>query len=584
MSISSSKTTPTSNANDYKDQGGGDPENMVDIESGLPTEEEEKTADEILAEEVKTLPMKQLFPAFSAVALTMLKAAMDNSIVSTALPKIGTDFEGSNRVELVFICYVITFNAFQGLWARCANVFGRKFTVFLVIALFDLGSILSGASTSMNMFLGCRALTGMGAGGIFSISGIIIADIVSIRDRGKFHGFISAVFATAALVGPVVGGAFVDRVSWRWCFYIQIALAVITLPALALTIKLPRPKGNMWEKLATIDWAGTFFMAAATVFLLLPTNLGGNLYPWGSTLVITLYALAVPTIAAFLYVEANYAKQPIVPPYLWRNRNVVTLFCINIFMGMTFWTLIFYLPIYFQIIEHETATAAGVTMITLEAGIFISSNICGVLLSKYGRFRPFITIGSAVGAIGIGLCLVLANTSSKAVHVSVLLVCGLGLGPLFPCLIVALQASVERKDLATVSALHNFFRMSGSGFGVAINGALFQNQLRNALERSNVPKEFVAMAVSSARRIVEIPVEYRGFVEGVYLDSMRTVFKATIPMVLIMFLLTFNLKHVRLNSKPVKQITEPKSDGTTAASNVEIKVDEKGHELGDQKP
>jgi MFS family permease len=222
-------------------------------------------------------------------------------------------------------------------------------------------------------------------------------------------------------------------------------------------------------------------------------------------------------------------------------------------------------------------------MITLEAGIFISSNICGILLSKYGRFRPFITVGSGVGAIGIGLCLVLANTSSKAVHVGVLLICGLGLGPLFPCLIVALQASVERKDLATVSALHNFFRMSGSGFGVAINGALFQNQLRNALERSDVPKEFVAMAVSSARRIVELPVEYRGFVEGVYLDSMRTVFKATIPMVLIMFLLTFNLKHVRLNSKPVKQITEPESDGAAAASNVEIIVDEKRHEPGNQK-
>ncbi|KAG0240117.1 major facilitator superfamily domain-containing protein [Mortierella sp. GBAus27b] len=533
---------------DGKDHEKVDSGSLGDIESGLPAQEE-KTEDQILAQEVQTLPMRQLVPAFIGVALSMFMAAFDNSIVSTALPKIGTDFAASNRVELVFTCYVITFNAFQGLWGRCANIFGRKFTVFVVIAIFDLGSILSGASTSMNMFLGCRALTGMGAGGIFSLANIIIADLVSIRDRGKYQGFISAVFAISALIGPVTGGAFVDKVSWRWCFYIQIALGAITIPTLAITIKLPRPKGNMWQKLAAIDWAGTFFMASSTVFLLLPTNLGGNLYPWRSALVITLYALSLPSVAAFLYVEAKHAKQPIVPPYLWKNRNVATLLSINVFMGMTFWTLIFYLPIYFQIIEHETATAAGLTMIPLEAGIFISSNIFGYLLSRYGRFRTYTSLGSAVTVLGICLCLAIAAVSSKLAHVGALLVCGLGLGPMFPCLIVAIQASVERKDLATVSALHNFFRMTGSGIGVAINGALFQNQLKSALESSTVPEEFVQMAVSSAQRIVDIPVPYRSVVQGIYLDSMKTVFKATIPMAAIMFLLTFNLRHVSLSSR-----------------------------------
>ncbi|KAG0358055.1 major facilitator superfamily domain-containing protein [Gamsiella multidivaricata] len=529
-------------------KGNTDSRSIIDIESGVPVNEE-KTEEQILAQEVQTLPMKQLLPAFLGVALTMFMAALDNSIVSTALPKIGTEFAASNQVELVFTCYVITANAFQGLWGRCSNIFGRKPTVFVVVSIFVLGSILSGASRSMNMFLGCRALAGMGAGGIFSLSNIIIADLVSIRDRGKFQGFISAVFAISALVGPVMGGAFVDKVSWRWCFYIQVALGAITIPTMAIMLKLPRPKGDVWQKLVAIDWAGTFFMATTTVFLLLPTNLGGNMYPWKSPLIITLYVLAIPSIAAFLYVEAYYAKHPIVPSYLWKNRNVVTLFGLNVFMGMTFWTLIFYLPIYFQIIEHETATAAGLTMIPLEAGIFISSNIAGVLVSKFGKYRPYVFTGTGISVVGIGLCLVLANTSSKAIHVVVLLVCGLGIGQLFPCLIVAIQASVERQDLATVSALHNFFRMTGSGFGVAINGALFQNQLKSSLDRSNVPAEYVEMAVSSAQRIVNIPIEFRGEVEGIYLNSMKTVFKATIPMAAIMFLLTFNLRHIRLNSK-----------------------------------
>ncbi|KAG0198434.1 hypothetical protein BGX28_008162 [Mortierella sp. GBA30] len=520
----------------------------VDPESQMPVVKEQ-TADEILAQVVETLPMRQLAPAFLGVAMAMFMAALDNSIVSTALPRIGTEFTASNKVELVFTCYVITFNAFQGLYGKMSNVFGRKPTVFLAITVFIVGSILSGVAQSMNMFLACRALTGIGAGGIFSLSNIIIADLVSIRDRGKFQGAISAVFAISALVGPVMGGAFVDRVTWRWCFWIQVAFGVITVPTLAVMLRLPRPKGSIWEKVKGIDWLGTFFMAITAVFLLLPTNLGGNLYAWDSPLVITMYCLVVPSVLAFLYVEAKHADNPIVPPYLWKNRNVVTLLSINIFMGMTFWSLIFYMPMYFQIIEHETATNAGLTMIPLEAGIFISSNVAGILVSKFGKYRPYIFLGTGIAVVGIGLCLVLAETPYKVVQVVILFVCGLGIGQLFPCLIVAIQASVERKDLATVSALHNFFRSTGSGFGVAINGALFQNHLRSSLDVSGVPVVWAELAKSSAQKIVEIPLEYRGTVEDIYLESMKTVFKATIPMAAMMFLLTFRLQHVRLNVK-----------------------------------
>ncbi|KAF9939451.1 hypothetical protein BGZ75_006534 [Mortierella antarctica] len=528
-----------------------------DLESGIKKSAalEPMTAEQILSQKVETLPIRQLLPAFFSLALTMLMAALDLSIVSTALPRIGTHFSASNKTELVFTCYVIAFTAFQGLWGRCSNIFGRKPTVFAVIGIFVVGSVLSGFSTNINMFLGCRVITGMGAGGIFSLANIIIADLVSIRQRGRFQGMISSVFAVSALVGPVLGGVFVDRISWRWCFYIQVGLALITVPTLAVLLKLPKPTGDIWEKLGCIDWLGTLLMAITTTCLLLPTNLGGNLLAWNSPLIITMYSLVVPFAIVFLYVEAKHAKQPIVPAYLWRNRNVTTLFCINLFMGMTFYTLIFYLPIFFQIIQHETATAAGLNMIPLEAGIFIASNITGVLVSKFGKFRPYILFGTAIAVLGICLTLVLAHSPSRVVHIAALLICGLGIGPLFPCLIVAIQASVERKDLATVSALHNFFRMTGSGLGVAINGALFQNQLNRALaqasEMSGLPVEYAEIAKISAQRIMDIPLLYRGLVEDIYLESMKTVFKATIPMAALMFLLTLNMKHVRLNAKSV---------------------------------
>ncbi|KAG0230762.1 hypothetical protein BGW41_002398 [Actinomortierella wolfii] len=528
-------------------------------------EEQGETEQEILSKVVTTLPLRQLAPAFLGVALAMLMAALDNSIVSTALPKIGTEFKASNKVELVFTCYVITFNAFQGLYGRFSNVLGRKVTFFMAIAIFVLGSILSGVSRSIDMFLACRAVTGIGAGGIFSLSNIVIADLVSIRDRGKFQGFISAVFAISALTGPVLGGAFVDKVTWRWCFYIQAILAAITVPTLAITLKLPAPKGNIWSKLLRIDWLGTFFMAVLTVFILLPTNLGGNLFPWNSAAVITLYALVVPAIVAFLFVEARVAKEPIVPPYLWRNHNVVTLLTLNVFMGMTFWSLMFYLPIYFQIVEGETATSAGLTMIPLEAGIFISSNLCGWLVSRYGQYRPYILGGTSIACIGIGLCQVLISSNSKAVQVVILFFCGLGIGNLFPCLIVAIQASVERKDLATVSALHNYFRMTGSGFGVAICGALFHNQLHSKLVASAIPDDYANLARQSAQRIREIPDMYRGVVELLYLQSMRTVFWALIPMSGMMVLLTLLIRHVRLNAKNASDApTDPQKDDIEA--------------------
>ena len=199
--------------------------------------------------------------------------------------------------------------------------------------------------------------------------------------------------------------------------------------------------------------------------------------------------------------------------------------------------------------------------------MFISSNIAGILVSKYGKYRPYIFTGTGITVVGICLCLVLAETSSKVIHVVVLFVCGMGVGQLFPTLIVAIQASVERKDLATVSALHNFFRMTGSGFGVAINGALFQNNLNSGLESSGVPLDWANLAKSSAQKIaVDIPETYRGMVEEVYLDSMKTVFKATIPMAVMMFVLTFLIRHVRLNAKADPSIPEPERVDETAVA------------------
>ncbi|KAF9958304.1 hypothetical protein BGZ72_000616 [Mortierella alpina] len=471
----------------------------VDLENGIKKSATTApmTAEQILSQEVEMRPLRQLLPALSSVALMVFMVSLDLNILSVALPSIGTHFSAFNQIQLVFISYAISYNAFQ---------------------------VLSGFSANINMLIGCRAIAGIGA-------------------------------------GPVLGGVFVDRIGWRWCFYIEVGLGLITIPSMALLLKLPKPTGDIMEKLACIDWLGTLLMAITTICLLLPTNLGGNLFAWNSPLIIAMYSLVVPFAIAFLYVEAKHAKQPIVPAHLWRNRNVTTLLLIDLFMGMTFWTLLFYLPIYFQIIQHETATAAGLNMIPLEVGIFIASNISGVLISKLGRFRPNLLLGSATTVLGICLTLFLAHSPSRVLHIAALLICGLGLGALVPCQIVAIQASVERKDVATVSVLHNLLRMTGSGLGVAVNGALFQNQLTRALaqacEMSGLPVEYAQIAKISAQKIMSIPLLHRGLVESIYLDSMKTVFMATIPMAALMFLLTLNVKHVQLNPKTVPSDDNP---------------------------
>ncbi|KAF9584116.1 hypothetical protein BGW38_007520 [Lunasporangiospora selenospora] len=476
---------------------------------------------QIKGEQVAAISPRAAILLFIGLAMATFLASLDGTIIATALPKIASDFKAQSQMSWVATAYLLTYNAFQPLYGKFSDIFGRKVMILFAIFTFMIGSAGAGGATTMNMLIAFRAIQGLGGSGLLSIVLIIISDIFPLEQRPKYQSIIWSVFGISSVVGPLLGGVFVEQTTWRWCFLINLPLGVITIVSVLIFLRLPFERQAFKEQIARVDFLGTFLIIAAVICLLLPITWGGTEYAWNSAVIIVLFCIAALLIAALLWAEYR-ATEAVIPLRLFRNPTVSLIFGVNFLTGMGFLGVIFYSPIYFQVVKGVGATGSGLHLLPMVLGLVIASIGSGALLTKIPDYRIFIWIGTAMTAVGIGLFL--------------------------QTCMVAAQAAVEKRDMAVVTALCGFFNSIGGGIGIAICSALFNNHIKSKFEQFPEEVLYVIVQYNIAAEITNVqklPGDVKTFVIGAYVDTFQFIYKCITPIACAAFLLSLFIRKLR---------------------------------------
>jgi EmrB/QacA subfamily drug resistance transporter len=495
------------------------------------------------------LSHRQVMIVFSGLMLGMLLAALDQTIVATALPTIVATLHGEEHLSWVVSAYLLTSTATTPLYGKVSDLLGRKGVFQFAIVVFLIGSALSGLAHSMTELILFRAVQGLGAGGLIALAMAIVGDIVSPRQRGRYQGYFGAVFAVASIMGPLAGGLFTEHLSWRWVFYVNLPLGIVALAVTSVVLRLP------FQRLPhRIDYLGAALLMAGVTALLLVTVWGGSQYPWGSPLIIGLLLGGLALVGLFVWWERR-ASEPLLPPRLFRLDIFNVSSGISFLQAMSMFGAVIFLPFYLQIAHGVTPTVSGLLLTPLMGGMLAMSIISGRLITRTGRYRIFPIIGTLVMVAGMALLTFLgAKTSYVQLSVDLALL-GAGMGLVMQNTVLATQNAVERRDMGTATSALTFFRSLGGVFGTAFFGAIFVNRINAWLPRllpSNlrgVPHvQATAGGLNVSPAVVDkLPVAVRGAITGAMVHGMDTVFLVAVPFAVVTFVLAALLREVRLH-------------------------------------
>jgi len=506
---------------------------------------------------------------FGALMLAMFLAALDQTIVSTALPTIVSDLGGLEHLSWVVTAYLLASTASTPLWGKLGDMYGRKGIFQACIVIFLAGSALCGIAQNMPELIAFRAIQGIGGGGMMVLTQAIVGDVVPPRDRGRYQGFFGAVFGVTSVGGPLLGGLFVDHLSWRWVFYINLPIGIVALLVISSVLHLPR--SHLRHK---IDYLGTAVLAGIATSLVLMTSLGGVSYPWGSWQTYALAGIAVVLLVAFVPIERR-AAEPVMPLKLFRLPVFNVTSGIGFIVGFAMFGALTFIPTFLQVVHGVSATTSGVRMLPMVVGMLLTSIGTGQIISRTGRYKIYPILGTAITAVALWLMSRLGVDSSILEMSAAFLVLGLGLGLVMQVLVLIVQNAVPYEDLGVATAGATFFRSIGGSFGVAVFGSIFSNQLasnvRDALAGQQLPSGFDPSVIQGDPKVIsQLPADVGRSIIGAYSDSISTVFLYAAPIAVIAFVLAWFVKEQPLRKTvAVTDIGEGLGGSPTERSSLE---------------
>jgi EmrB/QacA subfamily drug resistance transporter len=520
------------------------------------------------------IPVRRVIIIFIGLILGILMAALDQTIVSTALPEIGSSLHGFQEISWIITTYLLAQTITMPVYGKLSDFIGRKRAFHLAIVIFLVGSVIAGLSTSMNMLIAMRAVQGVGAGGLMIGAQTIIAEIVSARERGKYMSVMGPMIGVATVLGPLLGGFLTTSVSWRWIFYINVPIGIAALIVTGVVLKLPHTRHK-----PRVDYWGTLTIGGAAAALVLLLTWGGRTYAWSSPVIIGLIIAAAVLAIAFPFAERR-AVEPIMPLRLFRDNAFRVNSALALLIGLALFGAVSYLPTYLQDSLGVSPTLSGVLLLPLMGGLMLSAVTTGQLMTRLGRYKIFPLLGTAVGAVGMYLLSLMGADTPRAISSIYMIVLGVGIGFVMPTLVLVVQNSLPQKDLAAGTAGVNFFRQIGGAAGTAIIGSLFVGRLATNLQ-ANVPPSAAATLGGQAQgitpaQLAKLPPRIAHDFIISFADALTPLYAYLAPIIVIGFVIAWFLKEKPLSTvlargpaanqapeKPAQQ-TPPDHDGQTA--------------------
>ncbi|KAI3325327.1 MFS general substrate transporter [Xylariaceae sp. AK1471] len=500
----------------------------------------------------------RLYSILTALYLALFLSALDTTIIAQSIPTICTDLGSAAGYVWIGGAYLLATAATGPIWAKCSDIWGRKLLLLTAVGVFAAASILAALSTNLPMLIAGRGLQGAASGGLVQLSTIIISDLFSVRERSLYLGFTGFVWGVAGAAGPLIGGAFTQAVTWRWCFWINLPICGITFGLSLLFLDVNNPRTKLGEGLRAVDWLGTFSILAITTLILVGLDFGGAIFPWNSPKVISLIVFGTLTIGLFLFNEQRLAKYPLMPLGVFNSRSNNAVFLIVVAHGMVLIGIEYYMPLYLQSVQQASPLRSGVLLLPLIVVQAVVEIITGYLIHRTGRYIEFIWTGSLLMTLGTGLYIMFGVDTSVAVVVGLEIVGALGPALLFQPPTVAIQNTVSQDDTSAATASLLFLRNVAMALSVVIGGVVFQNSMdarQPSLAAAGL-SEPVLKALSGSQAAANVGItrsiqdtSQRQAVLEAFAWSLRNMFILYTSLAAIAVVASVFVKHQKLNTE-----------------------------------